>query len=652
MTLCGWMGKILRVDLSNGDINVELLDEELRLKFIGGRGINSRLLYSETGPETDPFGPGNKIIIGTSPLTGTMVPTSSRFTITAKSPLTGILGDSNCGGAFAPAIKYAGYDFIIIHGISDKPVYLFIEDEHVEIKDAASLWGKTTHQTEATIKEGNDNNDLKVLSIGPAGENLVKIAGIVTGINIAARCGLGAVMGSKKLKAIAIKGSHTINIAHPDRMLALVDNIYDDYKKCEAWNWFPKLGWTTGLAGMASSGCSPIKNYMISGGCDAEKRQCFLNVESSPKYRFKDLACNACPLACNKWIHMPKLGKMKAPVPGTGHMSIWETYDYDFHVEIIDLCEKYGMDIYSVQDAISAAMEWYETGIITKKDTDNLEVTFGNKEVVKSLVHKIARREGFGDILAEGSIKAGKIIGASPDTTPTGGYGKGMDQGPIDSTAMAALTLACSVSTNGASHLRCVPPMSWGVQKLMPEKWQKVYKEAGAKEAMDKPWISHPVIAEIVTYFEDICTSSDIIEICKNTTEFYYFFGFKKRETRDDLQWHAEWIEAITGMNIDRSNMEHIAKKVLNIEKAYNVREGKLRKDDMPVHRFMEKRKGGPLDGKALDEKEFQQLFDAYYKLHGWDPKTSIPKRDTLERFGLKFVANDLESRGILLLNS
>src|SRR3989304_8711219 len=148
MGLCGWMGKILRVDLSNGDINVEPLDEELRLKFIGGRGINSRLLYSETGPETDPFGPSNKIIIGTSPLTGTMVPTASRFTITAKSPLTGIFGDSNCGGAFAPAIKYAGYDFIIIQGISDKPVYLFIEDEHVEIKDAASLWGKTTHEAD------------------------------------------------------------------------------------------------------------------------------------------------------------------------------------------------------------------------------------------------------------------------------------------------------------------------------------------------------------------------------------------------------------------------------------------------------------------------------------------------------------------------
>src|SRR4030042_5182674 len=283
MFTSGWMGKVLRVDLTNGEISTEPLKEDLMLNFIGGRGINSSILYSETGPATDPLGVDNKLIIGTSPLTGTLVPTSSRFTITAKSPLTGILGDANAGGAFAPELKYAGYDFIIIQGISNKPVYLWIEDDRVVIKDAAYLWGKTTQETDRMIKEEICNKEIRVLSIGLAGDNLVKIAGIVTGVNIAARCGLGAVMGSKKLKAIAVKGSRTINIAHPDKMLKLVDIIFEDYKTCQAWNWYPKFGWTTGQRGMGLSGSAPIKNYLVSGGNDNEKRQAFLDVETSEK---------------------------------------------------------------------------------------------------------------------------------------------------------------------------------------------------------------------------------------------------------------------------------------------------------------------------------------------------------------------------------
>ena len=209
----GWMGKTLRVDLSNGRIESSTLDDDIRLGFIGGRGINSRLLYEETNTDTDPLGPDNRLIIGTSPLTGTVVPTAGRFTISAKSPLTGILGDANAGGFFAPELKYAGYDSIVISGASERPVYLWIDDEKIELKDATGLWGKTTSETDHLIKKQNNDESIRVLSIGPAGENLVKIAGIVTGFNIAARCGLGAVMGSKRLKAIAVRGSNSIKIA-------------------------------------------------------------------------------------------------------------------------------------------------------------------------------------------------------------------------------------------------------------------------------------------------------------------------------------------------------------------------------------------------------------------------------------------------------
>lgn len=648
MSLSGWMGKILRVDLTAGNIEIESLDEKLMVDFIGGRGINSKILYDETGPQTNPLGSDNKLIIGTSPLTGTMVPTSSRFTITAKSPLTGILGDANSGGFFGPELKYAGYDFLIISGISDRPVYLFIDGDKVEIRDAGFLWGKTTIETDKLLKKEIGDSRFKVLTIGPAGENQVKIAGIVTGINIAARCGLGAVMGSKKLKAIAVKGSNTVNIAHPDKMLKLVDAIFTDYKKCEAWNWYPKLGWTTGLRGMAQSGCAPVKNYMISGGSDFEKRKVFFDVETSGEYKFKDVACFSCPLACNKWIQSRKSGIKKAPVAGTGHMPILNIYDYPFHVEVNDLCEAYGLDIYSVQGVIAAAMEWYEKGIITKKDTEGLDVTFGNKNAVIALVHKIAGREGFGNILAEGSIMAGRIVGADPDTTPACGAGKGTDHGPIDCTSMAALTLALCVSTRGGGHLRCTPPMSWGVQSLVPEKWKKIYRKAGAEEIIDKPWICHPVVAEIVTYFEDINTLADILEICKNTTEYYYFYGYKGMEERDDFDWFSDWIESVTGLKADRNYLQKVAKRVITLEKSYNVREGKLRRDDMPSKRFLQKRKGGPLDGKSLSREKLDLLFDAYYKIHGWDPGSSIPTRETLEKLGLKFIADELKSLPLL----
>lgn len=647
MPLYGWMGKILRVNLSTGKIAKKPLPKELTYNFIGGRGINSKILYSETGPETNPLGPDNKLIVGTGPVTGTLVPTSARFTITAKSPLTGILGDANAGGSIGPELKYAGYDHIIVQGVSEKPVYLWIDDDHVELKNAQHLWGRNTHETERMLKEEIGDSETRVLSIGQAGENLVKIAGIINEEDhAAARCGLGAVMGSKKLKAIAVRGSKTINIAHPDKLFELVDEMYSDYKKCSAWQWYRLYEFTTGVICMCESGVAPIKNYLVSGGTDMDKRQAISHIENSGKYVLKRLACHGCPLACYNWVYIDKLGRCKAPGAGRSHTAIWEIYDYPFLVEFNKLVDQYGLDVYSIQGVIASAMEWYERGIITKENTDGMEIRFGDKDVVISLVHKIAKREGFGNILAEGSIRAAKIVGADPDSTPTGGYGKGMDHGPIDCTAVAGATLSLSLSTRGAGHLRGIAPTAWPpVQGPPPPKWQKVYRKACAEDVMYKPWICHPVNAEIATYFENICTSSDILEICKNTTEFYYFYGYEGREKKDDLEWHADFLKAVTGIEIDRPRLETIARRVLNIEKAYNVREGKLRKHDMPTPRFFKERRGGPLDGKALDAKELEKLFNHYYEIHGWDPKTSIPRRRTLEELGLKYVADELENK-------
>lgn len=639
----GWMGTILKVNLSDRRIDREPLSEELMFGFIGGRGMNAKILYDKTGPQTDPLGPENNLIIGTGPVNGTPMPTSNRFSVTAKSPLTGILGDANSGGFFGPELKYAGYDHVVIKGAAAHPVYLWIDDHHVEIRDAAHLWGKNTLETERTIKGEIGDERIRVLSIGQAGENLVKIAGIINDEeHAAARCGLGAVMGSKKLKAIAVRGSQTVRIADPEKLFELMDHMFSDYRKCSAFDWYTHYGGTVAIIDMCKAGSAPVKNYLKSGGTDLEKRLQMAHEKIFEKYKLKDVACHACPLACDKWTYIEGLGRAKHPDGGSFHGAIWEIYDYPFLVEFNRLCDEYGIDLYSAQMVTAAAMEWYEKGIITKGDTDGLEIRFGDRNVVRKLVHKIAHREGFGKILAEGSVRAGKLVGADPDTTSTAGYGKGMDHGPIDCSAMADLTLSLSVSTRGAGHLRAVAPMSWGVSDTLPPKWQKVYREAGAEDVMDKPWIGHPVKAEIATYFENICTSSDILEMCKNTTEFFFFYGYEGREAKDDLAWHAEFLRAVTGMDIDRSGLEMVTKRVLNIEKAYNVREGKLREHDMPTSRLFRQREGGPLDGKGLDRQEIERLFDHYYKIHGWDPSTSIPRRDTLEKLGLKYVADEL----------
>lgn len=646
MSTHGWTGNILRVDLTHAKIQTELLAETLRLDFIGGRGINSKILYDETGPDTDPLGPENRLIIGTSPVTGTLVPTSSRFTVTAKSPLTGILGDGNSGGFFGPELKYAGYDTLVFEGRSENPVYLFIDDDRVEIREAGHLWGRNTHEVTSILQNEIGDSRARVLTIGQAGENLVKIAGVINDReHAAARSGLGAVMGSKNLKAVAVRGSNGVSVAHPEALLELVNRMYEDYKRCSSYDWYTHYGGTTAIIDMCRAGSAPVKNYMKSGGTDLEKRLPIAHERIFEQYKLRNVACFGCPLACDKWTYIDDR-PMKHPDGGSFHGAIWEIYDYPFLVKFNELCDQYGLDLYSVQMVTAAAMEWFERGIITKKDSDGLEIRFGDKDVVRTLVQKIARREGIGDILAEGSVRAGQIVGADPDTTSTCGYGKKTDHGPIDCSAIAGLTLSLSVSTRGSGHLRAVAPMAWGVFGSLPPKWQKVFKDAGAGNAMDKPWIAHPVKAEIATYFENVCTSSDIIEICKNTTEFYYFYGYEGREHKDDLQWHADFLNAVAGIDIDRQTMETIARRVLNIEKAYNVREGMLREHDMPTTRLLRKRVGGPLDGRSIDPDELQRLFDHYYKIHGWDVTTSIPKRGILKELGLDYVADELEAAG------
>ncbi|MCP4623569.1 MAG: aldehyde ferredoxin oxidoreductase family protein, partial [bacterium] len=419
----GYAGKILFVNLTNGEIKEEATDEELCLKYIGGYGIGARIIYSRQKPGIDPLGPENILGIMASPLTGTSVPASSRFTIMAKSPLTGGWGDANAGGYFGPYLKFAGFDGVFIKGVSDKPVSLIIENGKASIVDAAHLWGMDTFETEKRLKDEYGIH-AESASIGPAGEKLSLISGIITKCgSAAARSGLGAVMGSKKLKAVvAIKGEQKVPVADNESLKKVKKEFLADLKKIELvgmdyFELYHKYGTSGAMLMLIQRGSTPIKNW---GGIASVDFPDFngLSHEAAVANQDKNEGCWHCPISC-KGI----MKKGKAPYvyePGTRRPE-YESIgalganclnsDMESVIMANDICNRYGLDTISAGSAIAFAIECYENGLITKEDTDGIELTWGNHRAIVDMIEKLASREGFGDILADGVKAAAEKIG-------------------------------------------------------------------------------------------------------------------------------------------------------------------------------------------------------------------------------------------------
>jgi aldehyde:ferredoxin oxidoreductase len=631
----GWIGKMLRINLSSGSIKYKTLDRDLSHKFIGGRGINSKILYDETGKHTGSLSPENVLIFGTSPLSGTSAPSTPRCTVTSKSPLTGILGDANFGGFFAPYMKFAGFDHIIVTGKAKSPVFLYIEDGKAEIKKADHLYGKSTNETEKILQKHFRGKKVHIVSIGPAGENMVRTACIVHGYNVAGRTGMGAVMGSKNLKAIVIRhGKKKVQIADPKRLRTITKDLRKKIKESPFYNMFATYGMAGPLAIENESGILSVRNFQQAGGFnDVENVTC---ETLAKEFYIGSKSCFSCSVGCMKEWEVkdgPYAGEKGTKIPEGCNAPNGPTCGNAYApslFKIYNLCNHYGIDVLDFGCLMSYLMEWYEKGIITEEETDGLRFNWGNYKSMVSMVPKIANREGFGDVLADGAVKAAQRIGRGAETYINSC--KGMIIGGQDLRGMKGTSLSFATATRGCDHLRGSDMLEvplGGKSLISPEEAEKRFGTAQILEP-DSYQKASPVV-----YFQDIYTLADALQICKMTTS-HNGHGI-------NIQDMADLYTSVTGVDADEESMRKIANRIYTLERCFSIREGMTKKDDFFQGKWaQEPTRGGPFDGSILDKEKFKRMLEDYYEKRGWDIKTGIPKKETLKLLALDGIAKDL----------
>ncbi|QNB46956.1 aldehyde ferredoxin oxidoreductase [Thermanaerosceptrum fracticalcis] len=592
-------GKILRVNLTDGQITKETVPGEVYTKYLGGRGAGAYYLNKEVAPGTDPLGEDNKIIFFNGPMAGTMAPGNGKINVTFKSPLTNTYYYSLCGGHFGAELKFAGFDGIIIEGNASKPVYLFIHNDEAELKDAQALWGKTIPETNKILKEelGGDHS-LKIACIGPGGEKLNRMACITAELyREFGRGGGGAVMGAKNLKAIVVRGTQDVNVASPGKLANYVKELYKEFKahpKVYARRWY---GSVEMLEGINKLGFWSTKNFSEGYFAPGEEMV-------GPKMREKivvgDGSCYSCPIACGKisQVNSAKYGKIliEGPEfetvgllgPNCG-ISDWETI-----LKATQILDHNGIDTISAGAVLSFAMEAFEKGIITEKDTDGIDLRFGNGDGLIAMLEKMVKREGLGDLLAEGVKLASEKLGA-PELAM---HSKGAAPATYDPRGCKGMALTYATSSKGAHHMYS-PTM--GVE-LAGDRFAEKGK------------------ANLVRDIQMQMAVVDSLGYC-STMRFVY-----------TVDKQVDLFNLATGLNYSKQELLEVGERILNLERLFNVREGFSRKDDTLPKRFLEEAmKEGPSQGQTID---LQSMLDEYYQAMGWS-EDGIPREETIKRLGL-----------------
>jgi len=630
----GYAGALLHVDLTHRKLDKIPLDESLAQKYLGGAGFCSRILYDKIMPGIDPLGPKNVLMFATGPLTGTLFPQASRYVVAAKSPLTEIWGESHAAGHWGPELKFAGYDGIILFGRSKKPVYLWIDDDCVEVRDAGHLWGKTCYETDDALKEELDDQEVKVASIGPAGENMVRFACIMNDRDrCAARSGMGAVMGSKRLKAIAVRGSHDIEVADPKHYLDLIFGLHRKMLAHPFTENRAKYGTTNLVELMQEIGRLPSYN-MREGVFDEYEK---ISGETIRKnYLVKARADFSCLQRCGRYTAVKSV-----PYEYVGGSPEYETQCSlgsrcgISHTEALlyahYLCNAYGMDGISMGAVLSWAMECYELGILTKKDTDGIDLSWGNHEALIELIPMVAKREGFGNLLAEGSYRAAKKIGGGAEKYVM--HVKRQEIAAQESRAQKSMGLAAATAARGADHLYGFPVLDEvGFEDTIRERFGEKY----LPEIADR--LNPKYKGYMVKECEDFMVVVESVGVCKYGTQIppVFYYG--------DI---AKALRATTGMNFDEKDLRTVGERIVNLNRAFNAREGITRKDDVLPDRLTKvPSPRGPAKGQVV---ELDRMLDEYYVCRGWDAETGLPSRKKLEDLGLGDVAADLIRMGINL---
>jgi len=629
--LYGYAGKVLRINLSTQEIKKESISKEFVYGYLGGRGFNVRRLYYEVPKGVKPLSPKNKLMFATGPLVGIGLPLGARLNVTAKSPLTGILGDSNVGGHFAAEMKYAGFDQIIIEERSKKPIYIYIHDEDVEIIDAEGIWGLPISKAYDAIRRELRDWRIQVAIIGPAAENLVLFSSIFFNVyRPAARTGLGAVMASKMIKAIAIRGDGYIEVAKPNEFERFVEEMEEAIYSHEQY-WPRRIMGTSRILLAANRlGFLPAKHFTEAVVEYAYKVS---GERLAIEYNVKNRACFSCILPCSRF-YVIRAGKF-AGIYGEGPeyealagMTVRiGNDDLDYALKAINLANDLGMDIISLSEVIAWAMELYDRGLLNKEETNGLDLRWGNMETVLELIEMIAYRKGFGDILADGVAKAAKKLGKGLELAF---HVKGLEMIQADPRGLKGYGLGFAVASRGADHLRSEPFIELSDD---PEIGRKLF---GEPEATLRLGVRGK--GKLVAYYENWCALIDSLEVCKNIAENMEILPPDKI---------AEALRIVIGIKMDINDVMKIGERIVNIERAYIVREGIRRTNDILPKRFLkEPIQKGPSAGHII---ELEQMLNEYYKARGWDPETGIPTIEKLKELNLDDIAKDLISHHIKL---
>jgi len=633
----GYTGKILYVDLSKSKYWVEELKESLAKTYVGGSGLAAYLLWNLVDGGVDPLSPENPLIIATGPATGALAPSAGRFALVSKSPLTNIWGESHAGGFFGPEVKYAGYDVVVVLGKSSTPVSLVIDDGNVEIYRSTGLWGLNTRDTTNELRS-RFGKDYHVMCIGPAGEELVRFASVIVDYYRAfGRTGLGAVMGSKRLKAVVVRGSKSVEVYDPDKYLEVLEDIL--WRNSEGPWALPaqmslgRYGTPSLVTAMNAIGRLPTKNHWTGFWGRADK----LSGDELLKYRVSRGSCFSCMIMCK---HVTKVsnGRYEGTFSGGPEYESIVALGSNLLIDNIEaviymnqLCNLYGLDTISTGKVLSYVFECYEKGLISKEELGGLEALWGSEEAAITLINMIVRREGIGNILAEGVRRASEVLGRGYEYAL---HVKGLEVSAQDPRGHKSVGLTWAISVRGADHLRSLTTVDeLGYRDITAERFgvDKV------DDVCDR--LSEKYKGLIVKDQEDLFALVDSIIMCKYGTMWppMYYFDFI-----------AKLLPPLTGIKEfgDVKNLRLIAERIVNLKRCFNLREGVGKESEVLPKRFTEEpMPTGPSKGQVCN---LEPMLREYYMYRGWDYESGLPYEETLERLGLDYVANELKKKYVL----
>lgn len=618
----GYAGTFLRVNLSNREITTEPLSEEMARKYLGGRGFAARLLYTELEKGIDPLGPHNRLIVATGVLTGTPTPVGNRTTIAAKSPLTGVWGDATFGGKFGGELKRAGFDALIIEGASEKPVYLYIIDGRAEIRDASSLWGLDTGPAQQAVLR--EVGKATVLGIGPGGENLVRYASVLSELRFSgSRSGMGAVMGSKRLKAIAVRGgtppggtllgSRRVPLAKPKELTAFARQIIKEIKENKSCATLGELGTWNNMGPLLRYGILPARNFR-QGAIEGGDRLDGPAVVEAILTRRE--TCPNCPIFCRRVVEMEKPYELSGIYGGPQYEtvaalgSLLMITDPRFIAKAHEMCNRYTVDTMSAGECIAWAMECWERGIDLGRP-----LPWGDEETILTLIEEIAHRRGIGALLADGVREAASRVGQGSEAWAL--HVKGLEMAMHDPRGKKGMGLNYATGNRGACHLQILHEDALEAGGPYPE--LKLDKKMSRLQFEGKAY----VVKITQDYFG---TLGDSLGVCKFPLNAWRPF------TPTRL---AQAVSMVTGWDVTLEELLTTGERIYNLCRMFNVREGISRKDDTLPSRIGEPLKEGGSAGHTVNKEELDRMLDEYYGLRGWD-ENGIPKSETLERLGIE----------------